>query len=118
MPRCGLLVESIYLSGKPIHLGTAAPDAWPALLQRFEAEGIDFLAVELRPVDSPFTAFAVFASAPFSCRPAPWLARVYSIRGQSAKQLPAHEGAVLLLAAAHEGKQLAVSDGWSRLIQL
>jgi hypothetical protein len=113
MPRVGLLAEHVYRAGSPIFLGAAHPDAWPGLCVRFAHEGVDFLAVELRPTDAE-GGIVIYASAPFACRPAPALARLFNLRGQSARQLPATEGAGGIMGAGHCDGKLTISDGWSK----
>lgn len=118
MVRVGLLAEYLYRGKLPLYMGTVAPDAFTALRFQFDSapQPIDFLAVRFTPEDAA-GGWIVFASAPWSARPAPALAKVLGIRGEKAVKLDAHEGSGRLLGTAcADCVQVLASDGWGQYV--
>jgi len=116
MVRVGLLVEAVYHAGEPVFLGTAHPDAWPALRQQLDGDGVDWMAVELHPSDAE-GGVLVFATRSFTCRRAPALARMLQQRGECSRQLEARTAAASMLGAGRaDGAVVTASEYWSSFI--
>lgn len=114
--RIGLLIEEIWRADRLLWWGSCHKEAWPALKTTLATEGADYLAVEFRPQGVEHE-FLVFATAKFSCKPAPTLADKLHLPGRSANQIPPAGACSAMLTMAHaDGVHLSVSDGWLDLI--
>lgn len=116
--RVGLLAEELYRRDSPCYLGGVTPQRWDELKGELEALHIEYLCIELRPVDGG-VEFLVLASAPFRCGDVPPVAKTMAL-GTSSKKVSGHESCGWMIGIASTADSLryrAIASGaWGSLV--